>query len=108
MAEKGETALMLEIRDALLATGRVVLWRNQTGQLKDARGRWVRFGIGVGGADLVGIVKGSGRFFACEVKTTQGKVSPEQEAWHRAVTAAGGLAIIARSVAEALAGLGEP
>ena len=108
MAEQNETALMFEIRDALLGTGRVLVWRNQTGQLKDARGRWVRFGIGVGGADLVGVVKGSGRFFAFEVKTRKGKLSPEQEAWHRVVLAAGGLVAVVRSVDEALSALGAP
>ncbi|HEY6037039.1 MAG TPA: VRR-NUC domain-containing protein [Kofleriaceae bacterium] len=97
-----ETQLMLQIRDALLATDKLLLWRNNSGKLADARGRWVTFGLGVGSADLVGILRGSGRFVAWEVKTRAVRVSPEQRAWHYAVTNAGGVVFVARSVEEAL------
>ena len=46
-----ETQLSLAIREALLNTGRVLLWRNNTGKLQDAGGRWMTFGLGVGSAD---------------------------------------------------------
>jgi hypothetical protein len=144
-----ETALSSAIREALLATGKVLLWRNNTGKLQDRTGRWVTYGIGVGGADLVGILRRSlpalanmslpsllgrvpglglapivadlvvelvreaydqgvrdgqqsGRFTAWEVKTPDGKLSPEQRAWHAVVTAAGGAVFTARSVDEAM------
>ena len=97
-----ETQLQAAIRDALLATGRVILWRNNTGKLQDRQGRRVQFGLGVGGADLVGMLRGSGRFVAWEIKTPTGRMSPEQKAWHRAVTEAGGAVFVARSVDEAL------
>ncbi len=97
-----ETQLMMAIRDALLATGQVLLWRHNTGKLKDAGGRWVAFGLGVGGADLVGVLRGSGRFVAWEIKTPTGRLSPEQKAWHYAVTQAGGVVFVARSVDEAV------
>ncbi len=100
-----ETQIQAAIRDALLATGKVLLWRNNTGKLQDRGGRWVTYGIGVGGADLVGIYKPTGRFVAWEVKTPTGKLSPEQKAWHYAVTQAGGAVFVARSVDEALAQL---
>ena len=97
-----ETQLMMQIRDALLATDKLLLWRHNTGKLKDAGGRWVAFGLGVGGADLVGVLRGSGRFVAWEIKTAAGKLSPEQRAWHYAVTQAGGVVFVARSVDEAM------
>jgi hypothetical protein len=100
-----ETQLMMQIRDALLATGKILLWRHNTGKLADRGGRWVQFGLGVGGADLVGILRGSGRFVAWEIKTPTGKLGPEQKAWHNAVTQAGGAVFVARSVDEARAQL---
>jgi hypothetical protein len=101
-----ETQLSAAIREALLATGKVLLWRNNTGKLEDRKGRWVTYGLGVGGADLVGIEKRTGRFVAWEVKTPDGKLSPEQKAWHGVVARAGGAVFVARSVDEALVQLG--
>jgi hypothetical protein len=100
-----ETQISLAVREALLASGRVILWRNNTGKLQDRTGRWVTYGLGVGGADLVGILKGSGRFVAFEVKVPGGRISPEQEAWHRVVNASGGYARVVHSVDEAMAAL---
>ena len=101
-----ETQLSLAIREALLATGRVLLWRNNTGKLQDAGGRWVTFGLGVGSADIVGVLKGSGRFIAFEVKVPGKKPTPEQVAWHRVVNASGGFAVVVHSVEEAATALG--
>ena len=72
-----ESVILAKVHQALAATGRVVLWRNQTGALP-AVGRAgkvypVKFGLGVGGADLVGLLRPSGRFIALEVKTQRGK-----------------------------------
>jgi hypothetical protein len=97
-----ETSILVAIHDAIALTGRALLWRNQTGQI----GR-VRFGLGVGGADLVGVVRPSGRFFALEVKTATGRLSVEQRAWARAVTGAGGFVACVRSVEEAMRALDE-
>ena len=97
-----ETQLSLAIRESLLATGKVILWRSNSGKLPDKNGRWITYGLGVGSADLVGILKGSGRLIAFEVKLTKKKETPEQLAWHRVVNAAGGFAIVVRSVDEAL------
>lgn len=98
-----ETQLMMAVRDALLRTGRVLLWRNNTGQLKDQRGRWVSFGLGLGSPDLVGIFKDTGQLIGVEVKTAAGRMSPEQKAWHQAAASAGAIVGCARSVAEAMA-----
>lgn len=95
---KQETRLVNAIREALNATGRCRVVRNNTGFDID---RKVRYGIGTGGPDLVGVLKG-GLCFCIEVKTPTGRTSPEQVAWWRAAKTwciEGG---IARSVADAL------
>jgi VRR-NUC domain len=108
-----ETQLLAAIRDALLATGRCLLWRNNTGKLQDARGRWVSFGLGEGSPDLIGILRARspcahmGRFLAIEVKLPGKSPEVAQACWHRAAREAGALVIVAHSVAEALAGLEE-
>ena len=97
-----ETNILIAIHDAIALTGKCLLWRNNTGQ----HGR-VRFGLGVGGADLVGLVRPSGRWFALEVKTPSGRLSKAQKNWAAAVTAAGGFVACVRSVDEALTALEE-
>ena len=97
-----ETQLQIAVHDAIALTGKALLWRNQTGQI----GR-LRFGLGVGGADLVGVLRPNGRAFALEVKTATGRMSREQVAWHRAWTDAGGFVACVRSVNEALMALEE-
>ncbi len=110
-----ETAIVAAIRDAISALPGVLLWRNNSGRLQDARGRWVTYGLGVGSADLVGAVTvghsvpwpdgTSARFFALEVKTDRGKTTKEQECWARAVRNIGGFVATVRSVDEAMAAL---
>ena len=104
-----ESVILAKVHQALAATGRVVLWRNQTGALpavgRGGRTYPVRFGLGVGGADLVGLLKPTGRFFALEIKAARGRQSPEQIAWSRAVEGAGGFYRVVRSQEEALEAL---
>jgi hypothetical protein len=95
-----ETKIMQEIRQAVNLDGRCRLVRNNTGVDKQTH---VRYGLGLGGADLVGLIRGSGRGFAIEVKTPIGRLSPEQRAWLAAFRALGGFAAVARSTDEALA-----
>jgi hypothetical protein len=104
-----ESVILAKVHQAMAATGRVVLWRNNSGALP-AVGRAgkvypMRFGLGVGGADLVGLLKPHGRFFALEIKTATGKQTREQLAWANAVQAAGGFYRVVRSVEEALEAL---
>jgi hypothetical protein len=66
-----------------------------------ARGGYTRAGLGTGTADLVGYVLGSGRFFALEVKTSKGVVSPAQVEWLAQTNREGGYAATARSPEEA-------
>jgi len=97
-----ETDLLHAVRHALVSTGQLMLFRNNVGFDRERR---VKYGLGLGSPDLVGMLRPSGRFLGVELKTATGRVSPDQKRWHAAATAAGGLIIVARSVDEALAGL---
>lgn len=99
-----ETAILRDIHTAVVQTGRALLWRNNGGVATYGRAK-VRYGLGVGGADLVGVLRPCGRAFALEVKTTSGRLSAEQKAWHRAWSGAGGFVACVRSVDEALEAL---
>jgi hypothetical protein len=91
--------------------GQVRLWRNNTGRLRDERGQLVTFGLCPGSADLIGyrsvtitpdmVGQTLAVFAAVEVKAERGRPTPEQTAFLEHVTAAGGLAGIARSVEDA-------
>lgn len=88
------------------------LWRNNTGALKDAQGRLVRYGLCPGSSDLIGlrtriITEADlghrfAQFVAIEVKD-RGRLTPEQERFIAMVQQAGGLAGVARSPEDARA-----
>lgn len=99
-----ESTIQAEIRQAVNLDGRAVVVRNNTGVGRALRSEAkIRYGLGNGGADLVGMLRGSGRVVALEVKTPIGRLSADQVAWLAAVRARGGFAAVVRSVAEALA-----
>ena len=87
------------------------LWRNNTGALVDQQGRFVRFGLCRGSSDLIGlrsfevtpelVGQRLAQFVALEVKTAQGVLNPEQQAFLRLVQQLGGVAAACRSVEEA-------
>ena len=103
-----------------LACGRgaVRLWRNNTGALVDQQGRFVRFGLCKGSSDLIGLRSLEitpelvglrlAQFVALEIKTAQGVLRPEQQAFLRLVQQLGGVAAVCRSVEEAEQLLGSP
>lgn len=97
-----ETPLMRAIREAVTRTGRAALWRNNTGFASHER---VRYGLGNGSADLVGMLVPTGRFFALEIKTAKGKLEPDQRLWLEIVRRRGGFAACVHSVDEAFAAL---
>lgn len=86
------------------------LFRNNTGTLPDKNGRPVSFGLAKGSADLIGwttrtvtqdmVGQQVAVFTSIEVKTATGRIRPEQQQWLDAVQAAGGIAAVARSVAD--------
>lgn len=89
----------------------VTVWRNNTGALRDERGRLVRYGLCQGSADLIGfrrvvitsemVGQRLAQFVAIEVKAGGGRLSPEQSNFLAVVAQAGGVAGVARSVDEA-------
>jgi hypothetical protein len=89
----------------------VRLFRNNTGVLRDQHGRPVSFGLCKGSADLIGwttrtitadmVGQQVAVFTSIEVKTASGRLTPEQRQWLAAVETAGGIAGVARSVADA-------
>ena len=96
-----EANLMREIQLAASKYG-ARLFRNNIGILKDARGQYIRYGLcNPGGADLIGWTK-EGRFLACEVKTSHGKLTEAQDNFLDEVCRAGGIGFVAHSVEEAL------
>ena len=82
MATK-ETNLSNAIMVALSAAGCLV-WRQNTGAMRDHSGRPVKFGLCNGGADLI-CIGPDGVFTAVECKTPTGRVSPAQTAFIAAV-----------------------
>ena len=64
-------------------------------------GRPVGTGLPVGFSDLFGHRRGDARAFYLEIKTTVGRVSPEQRAFIDAMQRRGALAGVARSVEDA-------
>jgi hypothetical protein len=107
-----ETTLQQQIRLALGTRPEVRCFRNQVGSLPDPRsGRLVTFGLARGSADLIGwrtitvtpdmVGTRLAVFCSIEVKTTTGRLTPQQRHWLEAVHQAGGIAGVARSVTDA-------
>jgi len=107
-----ETTLQQQIRLALGSRTDLRLFRNNTGTLPDPRtGRPVQFGLARGSADLIGwrtitvtpemVGHRIAVFTSIEIKLPNGRIRPEQHAWQRTVSAAGGIAGIARSIQDA-------
>ena len=105
-----ESHIVADIRLAH-SKGSVRLLRNNVGALKDANGRLVQFGLGVGTSDLIGwmtvtvtpaMVCMKIAVFTClEVKTKTGRPTQEQLDFIALVNNMGGNAAIVRSVDEA-------
>jgi hypothetical protein len=100
-----ETPLMREIRMA--APAHVRLLRNNVGAFEWAPGKWLRYGLCVGSSDLIGWTQQDGKaiFTAVETKGKRGRLTQDQENFLYQVEAAGGIAIVAKTVEEALRGL---
>jgi hypothetical protein len=117
-----ETELQALILRAAGSKPHVRLFRNQVGEgyvgkaLRDAEGvflsdaRHVRMGLFPGSGDLIGwrtlmvtpdmVGRQIAQFLSIEVKTPTGKLRPDQRNWADQISAAGGLAIIARSTSD--------
>lgn len=101
-----ESAIQTAVRLALGSLPGVVAWRNNVGVARMADGSVVRYGLGVGSSDLVGIVTmpdGTGRWAEWECKTTVGRMSADQNLRHDLVRRMGGFAAVVRSADDAVA-----
>lgn len=77
----------------------VVIWNNESGVATYPR-HVVKYGVGKGGSDLIGVVAG-GRFIALEVKTGRARPTKEQRMFLSLVQQFGGYAAIVRSEEDA-------
>lgn len=100
---QAESKVLRAVRIALNRDGRVRVVRNNTGAAQTADGFFLRFGLGKGGADLVGLQRGTGRAVAFEVKTATGRVSEDQRRWGVVFEKFGGFYRVVRSPEEAIA-----
>ncbi len=95
------------IREVLALERGLLLWRNSQGIIRQGK-RVYRTGLGVGSADLVGVItliakRTWGRFIALEIKLPGEQPTDAQRAWLEHVRAHGGFAAVVRSVEEARA-----
>ena len=74
-------------------------WRNNTGAFKAEHGSFVRFGT-PGSPDI--FVLKDGLLIGIEVKTPEGRVSKDQEAFGKRMELAGGKYLVARSVEDVM------
>jgi hypothetical protein len=107
-----ETVIQQQIRLALGSRKDLRLFRNNTGSLPDPRtGRPIQFGLAKGSADLIGlrtvtvtpemVGQRLAVFTSLEVKTPNGRLTPEQRNWLEMVRDRGGIAGVVRSVQDA-------
>jgi len=100
-----ETTIQSEILLAVGGDPRFRVWRQNTGVGRALTGgAIVRFGVR-GGADLSGLIVGTGQRLEIEVKTDRGKQSKAQVRFGNMINECGGLYIVARSDVDALAQL---
>ena len=108
-----ETELVSAVREAINLQPGARVRRNNSGRLKDIKGRWVQFGQGVGSPDLMGAVTCHvqwdafrtvtiARCFHLECKLPGEKPSTDQLAWHAEARKRGEFVAIVHSVGEAL------
>jgi hypothetical protein len=99
-----ETDIQTAILGALGLFRGLKLWRNNRGGIR-RRGHYYKFGLTEGASDVVGILHGSGRWFALEVKKPGEFPTTEQEEFIRTIQQYGGFACSVVSVSEAIAAL---
>lgn len=103
-----ESQIQAEIRLALARLPGVVTWRNSVGVAthdSPTHSRTVRYGLGPGSSDLVGILGPTGRFIALEVKRPGQHPTDEQARFLRLVRMYGGFAAVVDSVESAKAAI---
>ena len=92
-----EAQVQAEILVAITAYPRAFFHRSNTGVARDASGRVIRFGLR-GAPDIQGCY--CGRAVGIEVKSSDGRQSPDQKRWQACFERAGGIYILARTVTD--------
>lgn len=100
-----ESLLMDRVRLVLGSDPAGCWWRNNVGVAESRGGHTIRYGLGNGSADLVGLFRG--HFVAVEIKTPVGRQSEDQRRWQKLVESKQGLYAIVRSEDDARALLAE-
>lgn len=111
-----ERKIKAEILLALGSRPDVMVWNNPTGVGRAIdRQHVIKFGC-PGSADILGVLALTirpehvgmtiGRALAVEVKTLRGRQRDQQKIWQRCFEERGGLYVLARSVEEAVRGVG--
>lgn len=104
MSDRLETPIMQDVLVAITALPDAMFYRQNSGLFFTPTGRRVRAAV-TGAADIIGCYRG--RAVAIETKRANGGAQRKsQEKYQAAWEKAGGVYIVARSVADALAGLG--
>ena len=94
-----ESAVQVTVRLVYGQADGFTVWRNNSG-IAEYNGQKVRYGVGIGGADLLGLSPG-GLFLAVEIKTATGRLEPDQLRFLQLVYDLGGVACVCRSKEEA-------
>lgn len=108
----GETAdVQRPIHVELSKDPLVRLWRNNNGCLQDRRGKWIRFGLGAGSSDLIGLKSVEitpdmvgqwvAVFVGIECKGERTRHTAQQDTFIHVVQQLGGRAGFARNLGEA-------
>lgn len=98
-----ESSVLKRVQEALWAVGGVHVMRNNVGAIRKGR-RFIRYGLGVGSADVVAIVAPTGRWLCIETKRPKNSKETEaQTRWLEMVRRYGAIAGVCRSPEEALA-----
>lgn len=99
----GEQDITRAVLEAVNRSGLAVVWRNQSGQVRVARG--VMRLAPEGSPDIVGFTR-HGRFVGIETKAPKARTSKDrresQEGWRALIRAAGGIALVVTSAQEAV------
>jgi hypothetical protein len=96
-----EQDLTRAVIEAINGTRRAHVWRHQSGRVK-VRGGWMHLAP-PGSPDVVGYMLDGGRFLGIEVKLPGEQPTAIQNTWREQIVAAGGIAVTAWSVADAIA-----
>ncbi len=99
-----ESDIQRAVLAALKLRRDVVVWRNNTGTMKQTyrgRERLIRFGLD-GQADITGLIKPWGTRLEIEVKRPGGRLTDHQQSFAGMVRSAGGVYFVAHSIDKAL------